>query len=66
MGFEEALSGMITSLSDVGPGLGEIGPTKNFYYLSDFAKWFLAIIMLIGRLELFTVLLILTPAFWKK
>ncbi len=66
MGFKEALSGMITSLSDVGPGLGEIGPTKNFYYLSDFAKWFLAIIMLIGRLELFTVLLILTPAFWKK
>lgn len=66
MGFKEALSGMITSLSDVGPGLGEIGPTKNFYYLSDFAKWFLAIIMLVGRLELFTVLLILTPAFWKK
>lgn len=66
MGFKEALSGMVTSLSDVGPGLGEIGPTKNFYYLSDFAKWFLAIIMLVGRLELFTVLLILTPAFWKK
>lgn len=66
MGFEESLSGMITSLSDVGPGLGEIGPSKNFYHLSDFAKWFLAIIMLIGRLELFTVLLIFTPTFWKK
>ncbi|MBN2765216.1 MAG: TrkH family potassium uptake protein [Paludibacteraceae bacterium] len=66
MHFQEAISAMITSLSDVGPGLGEIGPSKNFYYLSDFSKWFLSIMMLIGRLELFTVLLILTPAFWKR
>lgn len=66
MGFKESLSGMVTCLSDVGPGIGEIGPTKNFYNIPDFSKWFLAIIMLVGRLELFTVLLILTPAFWKK
>ena len=66
MHFQEAISAMITTLSDVGPGLGEIGPSKNFYHLSDFSKWFLSIMMLIGRLELFTVLLILTPAFWKR
>lgn len=66
MGFDESLSAMVTSLSDVGPGLGQIGPTQNFSQIPDFSKWFLSFIMLIGRLELFTVLLIITPAFWKK
>ncbi|GAB1414990.1 TrkH family potassium uptake protein [Paludibacter sp.] len=66
MGFIESLSGMITCISDVGPGLGSIGPASNFSGLSDFAKWFLAIVMMIGRLEIFTVLVIFTPVFWKK
>jgi trk system potassium uptake protein TrkH len=66
MGFYESISGMVTCLSDVGPGLAQIGPTQNFSEIPDFSKWFLSIIMLIGRLELFTVLLIITPAFWKK
>lgn len=66
MGFVESLSGMITCLSDVGPGLGEIGPANNFANIPLFSKWFLSIVMLIGRLELFTVLLLFTPVFWKK
>jgi len=66
MGFVESLSGMITCLSDVGPGLGEIGPANNFANKPLFSKWFLSIVMLIGRLELFTVLLLFTPVFWKK
>ena len=64
--FVESLSGMITCLSDVGPGLGSIGPVNNFSHIPDVSKWFLSIVMLIGRLEIFTVLLIFTPIFWKK
>jgi trk system potassium uptake protein TrkH len=66
LGFMESVSGMITCLSDVGPGLGEFGPAGNFAGIPAFSKWFLSFVMLIGRLELFTVLLILTPAFWKR
>jgi len=66
LGFIESFSGMITCLSDVGPGLGTIGPAYNFSHLTDFSKLFLALVMLIGRLEIFTVLLIFTPVFWKK
>lgn len=66
MGFMESISGMITCLSDVGPGLGTIGPAGNFAHIPDFSKWFLSFIMLVGRLELFTVLVIFTPIFWKR
>lgn len=66
MGFIESISGMITCLSDVGPGLGSIGPIGNFAHLTDFAKWFLSFVMLVGRLEVFTVLVIFTPIFWKR
>lgn len=66
MGFMESISGMITCLSDVGPGLGTIGPTGNFAHLPDFSKWFLSFVMLVGRLELFTVLVIFTPIFWRR
>jgi trk system potassium uptake protein TrkH len=66
LGFVESFSGMITCISDVGPGLGTIGPAYNFSHLNDLSKWFLAFVMLLGRLEIFTVLLIFTPVFWKK
>jgi trk system potassium uptake protein TrkH len=66
LGYIESFSGMITCLSDVGPGLGNIGPAYNFSHIPDASKWFLSIVMLIGRLEIFTVLLIFTPVFWKK
>lgn len=66
MGFMESISGLISSLSCVGPGLGTIGPAGNYANIPEFSKWFLSFIMLIGRLELFTVLLLFTPAFWKK
>jgi len=66
LGYIESFSGMITCLSDVGPGLGNIGPAYNFAHLPDISKLFLSIIMLIGRLEIFTVLLIFTPVFWKR
>ncbi|MGL5786431.1 MAG: TrkH family potassium uptake protein [Bacteroidales bacterium] len=65
-GFEESIGSVITCISNVGPGLGETGPSGNFSSLHPFAKWFLSFIMLVGRLELFTVLTILTPSFWKE
>jgi len=62
-----ALSASATAISNVGPGLGPvIGPCCTFQSLPDAAKWLLALGMLLGRLELFTVLVILTPAFWRR
>ncbi|MFV0365225.1 MAG: TrkH family potassium uptake protein [Mangrovibacterium sp.] len=61
-----AMSAVATSLGNIGPGLGELGPTQNFAVIHDAGKWFLSFLMLLGRLELFTVLVLFSPAFWKK
>jgi trk system potassium uptake protein TrkH len=61
-----SLSGAATALGNVGPGLGPIiGPVGNFATLPDGAKWLLAFGMMLGRLELFTILVLLTPRFWR-
>ena len=65
--FITSLSAAATSLANVGPGLGStIGPEGNFFGIPFGAKWVLIFAMLIGRLELFTVLVLLMPQFWKK
>ena len=62
-----AMSGALTALANVGPGLGDIiGPAGNFSTLPESAKWLLSAAMLLGRLELFTVLILFTPAFWRS
>ncbi len=68
MGFdmETSLGAVATSLGNIGPGLGEVGPSENFANIPAFGKWFLSFLMLLGRLELFTVLLLFTHAFWKE
>lgn len=66
MGFLESLGSMITCISDVGPGLGTTGPAYSYSSIPAFSKWFLSLVMLIGRLEVFTVLVVFTPVFWKK
>jgi trk system potassium uptake protein len=66
MSFDEAVGSAITALSNVGPSLGSLGPVSNYAAISEPAKWFMSFLMLIGRLELFTVLVILTPSFWSK
>lgn len=66
MGFQESIGGLITCLGGVGPGLGQVGPAGNFSAIPEFSKWFLSFIMLLGRLELFTVLVLFTPSFWRK
>ena len=61
-----ALSGAVTAVANVGPGLGDvIGPAGNFATLPDSAKWVLSAAMLLGRLEFLTVLVLLAPAFWR-
>lgn len=65
--FLTAMSAAAQALANVGPGLGEIiGPAGNYVALPDGAKWWLAGAMIVGRLELFTALILLTPAFWRN
>ena len=64
--FDTAIGTSITCISNVGPGLGETGPAGNFSFIPSAGKWYLSFLMLVGRLELFTVLVIFTPGFWKK
>ena len=67
LSFITAISAAATSISNVGPGLGEIiGPNGNFSQLNDFSKWILSIAMILGRLELFAVLVLFIPSFWRK
>ena len=62
-----SISAAATSISNVGPGLGDIiGPNGNFSNLSDFSKWILCLAMILGRLELFAVLVLFIPSFWRK
>lgn len=62
-----ALTGSATALANVGPGLGDvIGPAGNFQPLPDSAKWILSFMMILGRLEFFTILVLVTPAFWRS
>ena len=64
--FLSAISGAATSISNVGPGLGDIiGPNGNFKSIPEVSKWILSFGMLLGRLELFAVLILFFPSFWK-
>jgi trk system potassium uptake protein TrkH len=61
-----AFSAVVASINNMGPGLGQVGPATNFGSLSDFQTWVCTFAMLLGRLEIFTLLVVLTPAFWRK
>ncbi len=61
-----SLGAVAATLGNIGPGLGLVGPVENYAHIPVFGKWFLSLLMLIGRLELFTVLVLFSPAFWKK
>ena len=63
--FLTAFSAVIACINNAGPGLGEVGPASNYAGLSDFQTWALALTMLLGRLELFTVFVLFTRAFWR-
>ena len=66
VGFSESVSTVISSIGNVGPGLGTCGPAYSWNSLPDLAKWILSFLMLVGRLELFSVLLLFYPGFWKN
>lgn len=66
MNAAEAISGMVACVSNCGLAFGDIGPSNNFADISVFSKWFMTFAMLLGRLEIFTVLLLFTPVFWEK
>ncbi len=63
--FETAIGASIASLGNIGPGIGGVGPVENYAFIPDAGKWMLSFLMVMGRLELFTVLVIFSPAFWK-
>ncbi|MBA4746124.1 MAG: TrkH family potassium uptake protein [Muricauda sp.] len=64
--FVSAVGGSASSLGNVGPALGSLNPVSNYNSLPAAGKWWCSFLMLLGRLELFTVLILLTPYFWKK
>ena len=64
--FKSAIGVAASSLGNVGPALGSYGPAFSYSELPEFAKWWASFLMLLGRLELFTVLILFTPFFWKK
>ena len=66
LGFEESIGAAVSAISNVGPALGSLGPLDNFSEVSALSKWFLSFLMMTGRLEIFTVLTLLVPGFWKQ
>lgn len=66
LNFTETFTSIVTCINNVGPGLGSIGTVGNFAHLSDLSKWVLSFDMLAGRLELYPIIVMFHPAFWRK
>jgi trk system potassium uptake protein TrkH len=66
MDFLSAATAAIACITNTGPGLGTVGPAGNYASLTDLQKWVCTAAMLLGRLELFTLLVVFTPAFWRR
>ena len=64
--YETSIGSVAASLGNIGPGIGNVGPVDNYSFIPDTGKWFLSFLMLLGRLELFTVLILLSPSFYKR
>lgn len=64
--FETSIGASISSIGNIGPGIGSVGPVDNFAFLPDAAKWLLGFMMLLGRLEIFTVLILFSSHFWRR
>jgi trk system potassium uptake protein TrkH len=64
--FVSSFSAIIACINNAGPGLDRVGPATNYSALSDFQTWVCSLAMFLGRIEVFTALIILTPAFWRK
>jgi len=64
--FISSFSGIIACINNMGPGLGVVGPASNYQGLTDFQTWVCSVAMLLGRLEIFSVLVLFTPVYWRK
>jgi trk system potassium uptake protein TrkH len=64
--FESAVGSVAASLGNIGPGLGKVGPVENYSQIPVAGKWILSFLMLLGRLELFTVLILFSTSFWRR
>jgi len=64
--LETSFSAVLTTISNVGPGLGQVGPKGNFSIFSDLSKITLSMCMLLGRLEIFPILLLFVPSAWRR
>lgn len=61
-----SFSTALVTLGNIGPGFGRVGPVENYAFFQPYIKWYLSFIMMVGRLEVYTVLVLLTPTFWKR
>ena len=66
MDYLTGMSSVIATLMNIGPGFGIVGPSENYAHISDVGKWFLSWNMLVGRVEMFSALVVFYPSFWKK
>ena len=66
MDYGTAMSSVIATLMNIGPGFGTVGPSENYAHISDVGKWFLSWNMMVGRLEMFSALVVFYPSFWKR
>jgi len=61
-----SIGAVVATINNIGPGLGNVGPTDNFAHFPDALKWFFSFLMMLGRLEIYTVIILLAPTFWKR
>jgi len=66
MDLSSSMGAVAACLANIGPGLGATGPSTNYSTVPELGKWVLSIVMLLGRLELFTIIILFSPSFWKK
>lgn len=66
VGVFTSFTAALSTVGNIGPGFGRVGPVDNYHFFADWVKWFLSIAMIMGRLEVFTVMVIFTRTFWKK
>ena len=66
LSFGACVSGVVSAISNIGPGLDEVGPTRNFGFMTDMSKVLLGFLMIIGRLEFYAILVLFMPSLWKK
>lgn len=64
--FDESIGATVSAIGNIGPAIGQYGPAGTYELFPTFGKWWMSLVMLIGRLEIFTVLLLFSPALWKK